>query len=52
MKKNTRISPIVDIRNRLQTKKSPKYFYSEDSVSKTATTYSPTNQQYHRRDEA
>ena len=32
-------------------KKAPKYFYSEAS-SKTATTYSPTCTQYHRRGEA
>ena len=32
--------------------KAPKYFYLEASSLKTATTYSPTVAQYHRRDEA
>ena len=36
----------------LEIKKSPQHLSILRNLTKTATTYSPTNQQYHRRDEA
>ena len=44
LKKVYNVSPIH--------KKNPQHLSILRALTKTATTYSPTNQQYHRRDEA